>query len=102
LLDGELDIDIDFQVATNKKHIGLQAMGLDGDSMRCNATTKGFRYLLTKAKPIDERQRLQLNSAEEEISRTRALVYFAKNGSCRDKADKRRSIRRGRTYEDDE
>lgn len=70
--------------------------------MRCNATTKGFRYLLTKAKPIDERQRLQLKSAEEEIARIPALVYYAEYGLRRDKADKRRSIRRGRTYEEDE
>lgn len=70
--------------------------------MRCNASTKGFRYLLTKAKPIDERQRSQLKSAEEETARILALVYYAKYGLRCNKADKRRSIRRGRTYKDDE
>jgi hypothetical protein len=77
-------------------------MGLGGDNMRCNATTKGFRYLLTKSKPINERQRLQLRIVEEEIARIPALVYYAEYGLRCDKADKRRLIRRGRTYEEEE
>lgn len=66
------------------------------DGLECDY--KGFRYLLTKAEATDER--LQIESAEEEISRTPAEIYVAKWGLCNEDADKRRSIRRGCTYDE--
>lgn len=67
------------------------------DGLECDY--KGFQYLLTKAVANDERQRLQIDSAEEEISRTPAEVYVAKCGLRFDIADKRGSIRRGCTHD---
>lgn len=69
------------------------------DGLECDY--KRFRYLLTKAVANDERQRLQIESAEEEISRTPAEVYVAKWGLRFDMADKRRSIRRGCTHDEE-
>lgn len=69
------------------------------DGLECDY--KGFRYLLTKAETADEKQRLRLESAEEEISQTHAEVHVAKCGLRFDMADKRRSIRRGCTHPDE-
>jgi hypothetical protein len=63
------------------------------DGLSCDYM--GFRYRLIKAKATDEGQRLLIESAEEEISRTPAEVYITDRGLRDDMADKRRSIRRG-------
>ncbi|KFY21642.1 hypothetical protein V493_07235 [Pseudogymnoascus sp. VKM F-4281 (FW-2241)] len=68
------------------------------DGLECDY--KGFRYLLTKTEATDERQRLQIESAEEEISCTPAEIYVAKWGLRNETADKRRSIRRECTYDE--
>lgn len=69
------------------------------DGLECDY--KGFRYLLMGAEATDEKQRLQLESVEEEISQTPAEVHVAKCGLRFDMADKRRPIRRGCTHPDE-
>ena len=68
------------------------------DGLSCDF--KGFQYLLTKSATTNERQRLQIKNAEEDILRTPAEIYVAHWGLRRDMADKRRSIRRGCTHDE--